>query len=516
MKGTRFVTLSTCLLIGGAAGSLTCYAQPAINNGGVVHAASYGRDIAQGSMFVLFGRGLGPSQLVQATQYPIPTALAGTGVRVTADGRAWNVPVVYTSATQVGAILPSAIPLGIAQVSVVSNGQASAGAEIRIVKTAFGAFTVNASGTGTAVVQNFVSETNQPRNSLVTPAVTGQVVTLWGTGLGPVNASDDSPAGGTSVQGVRVLIAGREAKLRYAGRSGCCAGVDQLVVEVPSNVDGCYVPIQVYVAGATTVQNITMAVAPKVGSACSLPNSNTYRLPPFVVEWNDPRPAKLLPDPVYSELSRCIGCLVPSQMIQLNIPRPVSNLRLVGGGGPGCGHKSTHAWLIRRLRPKEWDDSTWGQEKVVSEGRYLLSGVLNPRDSSQLWALATRCVGGILQVSEFIASTTEELMPMAFKVEGTSRIVGEWRNGQQRATFKDDGEFEMRYDYDPTNWAAPLPRKGTFKLDEVAGRQWDVITLSDIFSPAGNKVCKVELKEMEFNLDCDNTITNYKWNISYQ
>ena len=57
--------------------------------GSVVNSASYavsgqnGSGIAQGSIFVLFGRNLGPDRLVHAGPFPLTTKLGGTSIQIT-------------------------------------------------------------------------------------------------------------------------------------------------------------------------------------------------------------------------------------------------------------------------------------------------------------------------------------------------------------------------------------------------------------------------------------------------
>ena len=89
-------------------------AQPVVRPGnGVLNSASYlspglpASGIAQGSIFVVFGTGLGPSQIVQADKLPLPTKLAETSVTVTVGGTSKPAFLVYTLASQVAAILPS-------------------------------------------------------------------------------------------------------------------------------------------------------------------------------------------------------------------------------------------------------------------------------------------------------------------------------------------------------------------------------------------------------------------------
>lgn len=99
---------------------MTSFAQaPApVITGGPVNAASYtlrglpGFGIAQGSMFVLFGTNLGPSSLLQVSAFPLPTILGGTFIRAIVGGTAVDAIMLYTSASQVAAILPSNTPVG--------------------------------------------------------------------------------------------------------------------------------------------------------------------------------------------------------------------------------------------------------------------------------------------------------------------------------------------------------------------------------------------------------------------
>jgi len=50
--------------------------------------------------------------------FPFPTTLAGTVVTITAGGAQSKAVILYTSALQVAAILPSTIPVGKAAVAV--------------------------------------------------------------------------------------------------------------------------------------------------------------------------------------------------------------------------------------------------------------------------------------------------------------------------------------------------------------------------------------------------------------
>jgi len=242
-------------------------AQPVIR--GALNAASYASgangvsDIAQGAMFVLFGSGMGPASLAQVSAFPLPTSqgLQGTSVQVTAGGATIDCIMIYTVASQVAAVLPSRTPLGDAQLTVRYNGQTSAPFRIRVVQRAFGTFSINQRGTGPGVIQNVLSETNRPVNGAYRAARPGSVLIIWGTGLGPV-AGDEAAGplpGDLAGAPVEVFVGGRAARIVYRGRSGCCTGLDQIVIEVPAGTSGCFVPVVVKIGNSVSNQT-TVAV----------------------------------------------------------------------------------------------------------------------------------------------------------------------------------------------------------------------------------------------------------------
>src|SRR5437870_4901834 len=100
----------------------TASAQPKIAFAGIRNSASYAppgflnSGIAQGSLFVIFGEGLGPANLQSATA-PLPTEFAGTAVRITSSNQTLNAYLLYVSSSQIGAMLPSGTPLGPATIT---------------------------------------------------------------------------------------------------------------------------------------------------------------------------------------------------------------------------------------------------------------------------------------------------------------------------------------------------------------------------------------------------------------
>ncbi|MFN7920778.1 MAG: hypothetical protein U0Q16_11810 [Bryobacteraceae bacterium] len=271
-----------------AAAALIASAQtaPSIDPGGIVNNASYlpqcmsNAGIAQGSLFAVFGAGLGPSTLVTAGAYPLSTTLASVSVRVTAGGTGYDALPLYASARQVGAILPSAVPPGDATVHVIYQGRSSAPASMRVRRAAFGIFTADQRGGGPAVVENVSSSGATAVNAPTRPLRPGQLAVIWGTGLGRVTGDESAgPLPGDLPVDVKVFAGDRQGRVIYRGRSGCCAGLDQIVFETPAGVEGCQVPLTVEVDG---VLSNFATVAISQGEACN----QTRR--PAPVPSNDP------------------------------------------------------------------------------------------------------------------------------------------------------------------------------------------------------------------------------------
>ncbi len=257
--------------------AVSATAQPSINYRGVVNAASFeapglpGGSIALGSIFTIFGSNLGPAQGTQSSSFPLPIQLGGVSVSVVQGSNTLAAIPIFVAASQVSAIMPSTASAGQAIVRVTYNGQTSNPAIVNLVVTSPGLFSILSTGFGPGIVQNFVSATNQPVNTTQVTAQPGQTVTLWGTGLGPVPYADNvAPTAGNLPVQVQVFVGNQVVTtLRYWGRSPCCAGLDQIIFDVPANAPtGCYVPVQVSANGAVVSNSVTIAIG-TAGAACT-------------------------------------------------------------------------------------------------------------------------------------------------------------------------------------------------------------------------------------------------------
>src|SRR5579864_4685619 len=248
--------------------------------------------IAQGAVFVVYGTGLGPTSIVVAPTAFQATTLSNTSVAVTVGGTTVNTPMYYTSATQVAALLPSKTPTGAGTITVTYNGQASAKAPISVVASNLGVLTIDSSGAGPAILTypdyGLVSPTKAANcggpNTTCGAANPGDILTLWATGLGPVNGDDASGAGlGVNMPNipVTVWVGGVQAPVSYQGRSGCCAGLDQVVFTVPNAAPtGCAVPLVVQInnqVSNTTV--LPVANGSRTCTSLSIPGLDVSQIP---------------------------------------------------------------------------------------------------------------------------------------------------------------------------------------------------------------------------------------------
>jgi uncharacterized protein (TIGR03437 family) len=271
------------LLLLASAGALFAQ-QPILYNRGAVNSASFAppglpnAPIARGSVFTVFGENLGPAQS-PALAFPLSTSLGGVSLSVTQGAVTTAAYPIYVAAGQVNAIMPSTVTAGLATLRLTYQTGRSNAITIQVADSAPGIFAVSSGGYGPGVVQNYVAAENQPVNSMLVPATRGQVITIWGTGLGPVTFADNvAPSAGNIAAPVSVTIGGQTATVAYSGRSPCCSGVDQIVATVPSNAPlGCWVPISIN-AGGVVSNTATMAIAGSGASSCDDPGNPVSKL----------------------------------------------------------------------------------------------------------------------------------------------------------------------------------------------------------------------------------------------
>ena len=232
----------------------------------VVNAASWtGGTVAPGELVVLGGTMLGPSTGVSGTVDPstgkMVSQLAGTTVLF--NGVA--APLLYTSATQVNAIVPyEETGCTQATLQVQYQGVLSSSLTLPCATAAPGIFTFNASGAGPAAAANQDGTFNGPSS----PAAKGSYVTLYFTGGGQTN-----PAGvtgsitGTSTlkwltQNTTATVGGVAATVAFDGAAPTFVdGVLQLNIQLSASTPtGSALPVVIQVGSASSPATATLAV----------------------------------------------------------------------------------------------------------------------------------------------------------------------------------------------------------------------------------------------------------------
>ncbi len=219
--------------------------------------------IAPSTLFVIYGTALtDPAKAVlQSSASPgIPLTLNGASISVTVNGVTTHPGIYYAIPTQIAAVLPASTPIGSGTLTVTHNGIPSAAATIQVVQSALGLDTLSGLPSGLAVATN--PSTGQVFNYNAS-AQPGQIITLWGSGLGSDSADSDtvfsSSPSPVNVP-LTIYIGGIQAQIQYAGSSGY-PGVVQINVYVPQNVQpGCGVPV-VGVGAGFASNTVTIPVA---------------------------------------------------------------------------------------------------------------------------------------------------------------------------------------------------------------------------------------------------------------
>jgi trimeric autotransporter adhesin len=220
--------------------------------GAVADAASQHADaVSPGKIVVIYGAGLGPSQLIQnpPKNGQIGSELSGTTVSF--NGIA--APILYTSSTQLAVVVPYAVSGSIAVVSVSYQGRVSADYSVTVANAAPSVFTLNRAGWGQAAAVNAADGTV---NGPVHPVKVGGYVSLYATGEGQTTpAGVDGTLGSATpphpALAVTASIGGIPAAVQYAGDvPGQIAGLMQVNLQIPDGVEpGGYVPVTLQVGG---------------------------------------------------------------------------------------------------------------------------------------------------------------------------------------------------------------------------------------------------------------------------
>ena len=215
---------------------------------GAVNAAAVQAALSPGELFSIYGTNLAAEPQLPLL-LPLPDSMAAASVQI--NGVA--APLLYVSPLQINAQVPWETKPGNATLSVTHAGT-TASQTVAIAPAGPAIFTIDGSY---AAALNHDYTVNSQNN----PAAAGEVIQLFGTGLGAVSpaVATGAPASGETlswvVAKVTATVGGAPADAPFAGLAPGFAGLWQVDVIIPTGASGA-VQVVVSVSGAdsNTVQ----------------------------------------------------------------------------------------------------------------------------------------------------------------------------------------------------------------------------------------------------------------------
>ncbi len=224
--------------------------------------------IAPSTLFVVIGTGLadaGDATLHSSEGAGLQTTLNGASITVVVGGTTVHPALYYATPTQIDGVMPAATPVGTGTLTVTYKGVASAAFTIQVVTAAPGITTFNGSGVAT-------DATTGALLTYTKSGFPGEIIILWGTGLGADPADSDTTYTTSPHQvsvSYTIYIGGVQATVVYQGGS-IYPGVGVFGVTIPASVPtGCYIPVAAVTGNI--VSNIVTLPIHAGGGACSDP-----------------------------------------------------------------------------------------------------------------------------------------------------------------------------------------------------------------------------------------------------
>jgi uncharacterized protein (TIGR03437 family) len=245
---------------------------PSIGSGGVVSASAFGEftSVSPGSWIEIYGNSLAVNTRGWSTAdfngINAPKTLDGTSVTIGGQ----TAFVDYISPSQVNALVPSNVPTGQQQLSVTTTAGTSVAYAITVNETQSGLLATpqfNIGGVQYAVAFHSDGTYVLPVGAIAgltsRPAQSGETITLYGVGFGPV--TPNIPAG-QLVQELNMLalplqmeIGGLPASLEYDGLAPSFTGLYQFNVTMPAAPSGNQ-PLTFTLNGVSGTQTLYLSV----------------------------------------------------------------------------------------------------------------------------------------------------------------------------------------------------------------------------------------------------------------
>jgi uncharacterized protein (TIGR03437 family) len=217
---------------------------PAFPANGAVNAAAPQAALSPGELFSIYGGNLA-AEARQPLLLPLPATMAAASVQINGI----TAPLVYVSPLQINAQVPWEVTPGSSTLTV-THASVAASQTVTVAAAGPAIFTVD--GTNAAALNEDYSANSQDH-----PAKVGQVVFLFGTGLGAVSPTVETGAAAVAdplswvTAKVTATAGGSPAGVLFAGMAPGFAGLWQINLTLTAGISGA-VPVIVTVAGVAS------------------------------------------------------------------------------------------------------------------------------------------------------------------------------------------------------------------------------------------------------------------------
>ena len=223
-------------------------AQPTMGPGSIVNGASFraasdpNGALAPGAIVSAFGVNLASSTLVALT-VPLSTNIGGSSLIFSAGGVDYAAPLFFVSAGQINSQVPFNVPTGAGVTAKATfNGQSTPPIAINMTAVSPGIFLAGSSANANGAI---LHNATFALVSAADPAVAGEFVVIYCTGLGPLSpalasgvpAPSAEPLPRTTIQPL-VNVGTTPASVVYSGVAPGFIGLYQVAIQVPNVASG--------------------------------------------------------------------------------------------------------------------------------------------------------------------------------------------------------------------------------------------------------------------------------------
>ena len=238
------------------------YAPPALNQSGIV-GMTFGASPSPGSLFSAYGLNFSTDSVTAAANFPLPTVLGGVSLLV--NGR--PAPLLAVSPWQINAQLAVDMVQGPAAFQLkFADGVSPSPSAADVKNVAPAIFILPAPGNvAPAQAAAYYTNTAVPADA-AHPAVAGEILEIYGTGLGatnpPVPAGAPAPASppARTLITPQVFFGNTQAQVVFAGLTPGLAGVYQVNAVVPTGLRPGTLTVQWRMDSSTTSNQGTITV----------------------------------------------------------------------------------------------------------------------------------------------------------------------------------------------------------------------------------------------------------------